>query len=141
VITVGLAMEAWCAWRVVLWVGVQVSMTALAIVASTGDAGMVQFLLGLGAQPDPVAEGGVTPLQLAVTSGSVAVVRALVEGGADVQRRGKVRAGGRGALRGMKRAGGLPRVCVCVRVSVCVSRQPARDFFAWLAYWSVTACA
>jgi ankyrin repeat protein len=65
-------------------------MTALATVASTGHAGMVRFLVSLGANPDAVSEADLTPLQLAVSAGHGEVVKALVEAGADVQRRGKV---------------------------------------------------
>ncbi len=49
----------------------------------TAQAETITYLISVGADPDAVAAGGVTPLHRAVRNRCAAAVRALLEGGAD----------------------------------------------------------
>jgi len=61
--------------------------TPLVIAARTGNAGVVDVLLGAGADAKTATSTGTTPLMLAAASGSVDAVKALLAAGAEVDAR------------------------------------------------------
>lgn len=65
--------------------------TPLLIAGKSGNAAMVEMLVGAGADPNATTANGATPLMLAAQAGNAAAVKALVERGANVNAKEKVK--------------------------------------------------
>src|SRR6476659_6834104 len=57
--------------------------------APQAQAGVIEYLISMGAEPNALDKSGVAPLHRAVRTRSLAAVKALLDGGADIELRNK----------------------------------------------------